>query len=406
MANISAELAAILAAVKGEDVRGSIHDSIDLINRISEVVLSTGTAVTSASSPSGDYFDKSLYFNTNTKELWKCIGTGLGWISLGVLKGDNGNGIASIEKTATSGLIDTYTITYDDDTTSEFYITNGEGNKWYRGSDISGKSTSPAQFTLPYAVRPGDNYINTSSSETEQGAIYHCTQGAEEDEASSWVYDFTLTAGGGSEIDIINALTSTRTDAALSANMGHALKEFIDDLETDKVDKVPDYGLSKNDYSDADKAIVYGVTSALAGKQDSLTSQTAYTSQGDATHVPQITTNSLGQVTGISEVAISLPTVDQSFNSSSTNAQSGVAISGALDGWTQEQTVTTSGSDNVVTFSGLNDNLAYDIYCDAINATAEIKSKTGSGSAVTVVYKVSGDNVVVGTTKCKLRILK
>lgn len=40
-------------------------------------------------------------------------------------KGDTGNGIASIVKTASAGLIDTYTITFTDGTTSTFEITNG-----------------------------------------------------------------------------------------------------------------------------------------------------------------------------------------------------------------------------------------------------------------------------------------
>ena len=42
-----------------------------------------------------------------------------------------------------------------------------------------------------------------------------------------------------------------------------------------------------------------------SGKQDALATQTAYSSKGTATKVPQITTNSLGQVTGITEVTIS-----------------------------------------------------------------------------------------------------
>lgn len=40
-------------------------------------------------------------------------------------------------------------------------------------------------------------------------------------------------------------------------------------------------------------------------KQDALSTQTAYSAKGTATKVPQITTNSLGQVTGITEVTIS-----------------------------------------------------------------------------------------------------
>lgn len=39
---------------------------------------------------------------------------------------ENGNGVASITKTSTSGLIDTYTITYTNGQTSTFSVTNGE----------------------------------------------------------------------------------------------------------------------------------------------------------------------------------------------------------------------------------------------------------------------------------------
>ena len=40
--------------------------------------------------------------------------------------GADGNGIASIEKTDTSGVVDTYTITFDNGLTTEFTVTNGE----------------------------------------------------------------------------------------------------------------------------------------------------------------------------------------------------------------------------------------------------------------------------------------
>ena len=39
--------------------------------------------------------------------------------------GAKGSGISSIKKTSTSGLVDTYTVTYDDDSTSTFTVTNG-----------------------------------------------------------------------------------------------------------------------------------------------------------------------------------------------------------------------------------------------------------------------------------------
>lgn len=42
------------------------------------------------------------------------------------ITGDTGNGIASITKTGTSGLVDTYTITYTNGNTSTFTVTNGQ----------------------------------------------------------------------------------------------------------------------------------------------------------------------------------------------------------------------------------------------------------------------------------------
>lgn len=48
---------------------------------------------------------------------------------------ENGKGISSIAKTSTVGLVDTYTITYNDSTTSTFSVTNGAkgdtGDSWY-----------------------------------------------------------------------------------------------------------------------------------------------------------------------------------------------------------------------------------------------------------------------------------
>ena len=54
-------------------------------------------------------------------------------------KGDDGVSVVSIAKTSTSGLQDTYTITYSDDTTSTFIVTNGadgqQGIQGVKGED-------------------------------------------------------------------------------------------------------------------------------------------------------------------------------------------------------------------------------------------------------------------------------
>ena len=72
-------------------------------------------------------------------------------------KGDNGQagaqgvGIASIDKTSTSGLVDTYTITYTDGSTDTFEVTNGAT------PDISGKEDKTNKVTS----------ISASSTDTQ-----------------------------------------------------------------------------------------------------------------------------------------------------------------------------------------------------------------------------------------------
>lgn len=232
MANISSYLAAIMAAVYGEDVRGSIHDAIDIINKVGEVVLNTGTAVTGPTSSSTGFYDGSFYINTNTMELWKCIGTDA-WQSQGVLKGADGadgNGIVSIIKTATVGLVDTYTITFDDGSTETYQITNGQnGSKWYKGTAISGTGTSITGF-------PGtkdDFYLNSVD-----GYVYACTKtgGAMVPDAAEWDYVMTLTGGGGGSITVIDNLISTSSTDALSANQGRVLNTSKIDNPSTKSD--------------------------------------------------------------------------------------------------------------------------------------------------------------------------
>ncbi len=222
MADISRYLQDILSAVYGEEVRGSIHDAIEIINDVSEVVLTTGTAVSGPTSSSEGFYDKSLYLNISTMELWKCIGTN-SWQSLGVLKGSDGSGIASVTKTETLGLVDTYTITFDDGHTETFDITNGadgadgkNGSIWYKGTALSGTGTSITGF-------PGnknDFYLNSVD-----GYVYTCVKagGAMLPDAAEWDYVMTLTGGGGSSVTVIDNLSSTSSTDALSANQGRVL---------------------------------------------------------------------------------------------------------------------------------------------------------------------------------------
>lgn len=217
MANISTYLAAIMAAVRGEEVRGSIHDAIDIINKCQEVAIGAGTAINDGDPKTSQYYEGSLYINVSTDKLLRCgasawqeisdiRGNGIASITGPVKDGltdtytihytdggeltftvTNGKGIVSVVLYSTAGLIDTYRITYNDGTEYDFNITNG--NSWHYGTAISGMNPNPTSFTLPFDVRPGDSYINISDD-----SIYYCVAGAPAGGNSSWSYAFTITS--------------------------------------------------------------------------------------------------------------------------------------------------------------------------------------------------------------------
>ena len=60
-------------------------------------------------------------------------------------KGDAGKGITSIQKTSSSGKVDTYTITYSDGSTSTFTVTNGSDASVTVDSSLSSTSVNPVQ---------------------------------------------------------------------------------------------------------------------------------------------------------------------------------------------------------------------------------------------------------------------
>ena len=75
-------------------------------------------------------------------------------------KGDTGISVVSIEKTATSGLEDTYTITFSDDTTTTFTITNGEkGDKGEKGDTGTGVKTAVINSNNQLVITLTDNAV-------------------------------------------------------------------------------------------------------------------------------------------------------------------------------------------------------------------------------------------------------
>lgn len=71
---------------------------------------------------------------------------------IGNIKGKNGRGIASIKKTDTTGSVDTYTITYTDNTTSTFTINNSDSITLQRQIVPSAAVESSATASQAYAA--------------------------------------------------------------------------------------------------------------------------------------------------------------------------------------------------------------------------------------------------------------
>jgi hypothetical protein len=124
-----------------------------------------------------------------------------------------GIGITNIEKTGTSGLVDTYTITFSDGSTQTYTVTNGaDGNKWYHGTTISGGAVLPTVYPTSGIAKAnaGDAYLNSS-----EGYVYVCITGGDANTAT-WSFNLALSGGGGASA--LNDLNDVDIDASTLAN--------------------------------------------------------------------------------------------------------------------------------------------------------------------------------------------
>lgn len=213
--------------------------------------------------------------------------------------GADGVGIASITKTGTSGLVDTYTITYTDGTTSTFTVTNGSDAELTAGQyieinndtisvkrDIS-KTAQQIEynFTIPgdYTLRV-KKYLNGDLVDTTDYQFNSVVDPINLDS----IMEVSKKPGGGFYWVVKNLIAST-TQAAdysvelyafqqstnytqtfiatIDADKKLIIQSELDAALADKVDKVTGKGLSKNDYTDADKAKVDASLNVFTGTQ-------------------------------------------------------------------------------------------------------------------------------------------
>lgn len=106
--------------------------------------------------------------------------------------GAAGNGIESVTKTGTSGLVDTYTILFTDGTSTTFTVTNGQdGSADIHWGDVQGSIANQAD--LQNALNAKQNKLTAGENITIQGDVISAT-------------------GGGGDITVDSALSSTSTN--------------------------------------------------------------------------------------------------------------------------------------------------------------------------------------------------
>lgn len=155
MADIQEYLNAISQAIYGEEVRGSIRDAIDLINKVGERTLNLGTAISSETDPVTGFYEDSLYLNTYTWDFWKCNGTG--WVLQGNMRG---SGIDRIYKKYNTGHVDTYEILLTGNIPGGMFdVTNA--TRFTVGTAVTAENTTIIIDGITYYAN--DLYLNSST---------------------------------------------------------------------------------------------------------------------------------------------------------------------------------------------------------------------------------------------------
>ena len=167
-----------------------------------------------------------------------------------MLKGANGNSIASIEKTSTVGLVDTYTITLTDGTIGgTFTVTNGTLSSF--DDHLDGASTNaPQNKVVKEAIDDLDSRVDALEAVTIDTALDATSENAVQNKAIKNAIDgltahdiaFDNTGTGLASTDVQNAIADTKAlipavDTALDATSENAIenkavKNALDALET------------------------------------------------------------------------------------------------------------------------------------------------------------------------------
>lgn len=250
-------------------------------------------------------------------------------------KGEDGVGIASISKTGTSGLVDTYTITYTDGDTDTFTVTNGSSATVDIVTSFSGTTSDSKVPSEKLTKTELDKKIATSSTSglvKNDGSIMASGTGS-----SNWA------VGNHTHSAYVNP-TKVTSWSSTPSDSNVASEKLIKDSLDDKVSKSSTTGLLKNDGS-VDTSSYLTTGSASSTYQPILTS---------GTNIKTVNNESLlgsGNITIQGGTSVDIVT---SWNSTTSDSKvpseklAKTSLDGKLDNAITSTAVTIASSDNIL----------------------------------------------------------
>ena len=147
-------------------------------------------------------------------------------------RGETGNGIASVTKTGTAVLVDTYTITFTDGTTTTFNVQNGKGIATVEKTGSSGLADA---YTITFTDGTTQNYVvnngNGIASVTQTGGSHIAGQYD--------TYTITYTNGTTSTFQVYNGANGEG-----SGDMEKRIYDTNDDGVVDNAEQLEGHGAS------------------------------------------------------------------------------------------------------------------------------------------------------------------
>lgn len=258
--------------------------------------------------------------------------------------GQDGIGISKIEKTKTEGLVDTYVITFSDDSTFEYTVTNGKDGKNGSGSStgeenviesikVNGVAQTVAEdksvdITVP-TVDVDKNYVDTELAKKANTSDIPSLDGYVTDEElnakgyltevpSEYITEEELTAKGyltshqdiSSKVDKVNGKsliadteierlksvknyddTEIKTELAKKANSTDVTKEISDKIAEVVSDAPESFNTLKeiSDWISGHENDASAMNSAIKDNKNAIT--TLQTDKADKTEIPIVPTN-------------------------------------------------------------------------------------------------------------------